>query len=81
MAQLVERRVRNAKVRGSNPLISTKSKQNRLCFDFLCKRKPRAMRGVQKSLQLCGEIKTPFDLKKYQCGLATAWTNQKEAIQ
>lgn len=31
MAQLVERRVRNAKVRGSNPLISTKIKQVEPC--------------------------------------------------
>ena len=31
MAQLVERRVRNAKARGSNPLISTKTPLKR-CF-------------------------------------------------
>ena len=30
MAQLVERRVRNAKVRGSNPLISTTAEKNEL---------------------------------------------------
>ena len=30
MAQLVERRVRNAKVRGSNPLISTTDEKNEL---------------------------------------------------
>lgn len=32
MAQLVERRVRNAKVRGSNPLISTTKKTSRTLF-------------------------------------------------
>ena len=35
MAQLVERRVRNAKARGSNPLISTKISYI-LCDIFLC---------------------------------------------
>ena len=30
MAQLVERRVRNAKARGSNPLISTTDEKNEL---------------------------------------------------
>ena len=33
MAQLVERRVRNAKVRGSNPLISTSQNLKRTTFD------------------------------------------------
>ena len=32
MAQLVERRVRNAKARGSNPLISTKTALNSAVF-------------------------------------------------
>ncbi len=32
MAQLVERRVRNAKARGSNPLISTKKNTSRTLF-------------------------------------------------
>ena len=34
MAQLVERRVRNAKARGSNPLISTKKAHRMVRFSF-----------------------------------------------
>ena len=37
--------------------------------------------GFKKAYNYAGNIKTPFDLIKYRCGLATARTNQKEVIQ
>lgn len=48
MAQLVERRVRNAKVRGSNPLISTTKISYKCTIFFLCGigDSPRFHRGV-----------------------------------
>lgn len=49
---------------------------------FICvSENPTLSVGFKKAYNYAGNIKTPFDLIKYRCGLATARTNQKEVIQ